>query len=116
MTHDLFSICLLGGKYLIIDLMEPMLLRTIKNIIWKHLDPKTTEAFIFGSRAVKTNSKFSDIDIGLKSSTKIPTKIKFMIEDDFENSDLPYIVETVDFSQVDEKFKQVSLKKIIPLN
>jgi predicted nucleotidyltransferase len=96
--------------------MDPQTIQIIQNILWKHLDKATTKAFVFGSRATIKHSKHSDIDIGLKSSDSLPIQAKIKIQEEFENSNLPYIVEIVDFSQVDQKFKQVALKNIIPLN
>jgi len=38
------------------------------------------------------------------------------IESAFEESDIPYKIEVVDFSLVSERFKKIALQKIISLN
>jgi predicted nucleotidyltransferase len=87
----------------------------IKKIVYSFLDPKECRVFIFGSRATGKTRKFSDIDIGIKSSKPIPWWKLSAIEEAFEESDLPYTVDVVDFNLVSEKFKQVAESKIIYL-
>lgn len=88
----------------------------IIDIISRYLDISKTKVFIFGSRATDTNRPFSDIDVGLIPQNPIENEKYFSIIDDLDNSDIPYRVELVDFTKVDEKFKQVALKKVIHLN
>ena len=88
----------------------------IKNILFKFLDPQRDKAFIFGSRAVGKARKFSDIDIGIKSEKEINSLLLSDIEEAFEESNIPYTVDVVDFSQVSDKFKELAEQKIINLN
>jgi predicted nucleotidyltransferase len=74
---------------------------------------KDCRVFIFGSWAEGTALKFSDIDIGVEGKGPFST---LELEEAFENSDLPYLVEIVNFNHVSEKFKKVAKQKIIPLN
>jgi len=87
----------------------------IKKIIYSFLDPKECQVFVFGSRTTGRARKFSDIDIGLKSAKAIPWWKLSAIEEAFEESDLPYTVDVVDFNLVSEKFKQVAGKNLIYL-
>lgn len=87
----------------------------IKKIVYSFLNPKDCRVFIFGSRATKKAKKFSDIDIGIKSSKAIPWWKLSLIEEAFEESDLPYTVDVVDFSLVPDKFKKVAEKNLIYL-
>jgi predicted nucleotidyltransferase len=89
-------------------------LKIIKEIIFSRLDPNRYSVFIFGSRSIGINEKFSDIDIGIEGPT-LPIETKIDIEDAFEISDLPYRVDVVDFSMVSSKFKQVAKQNIIAL-
>ncbi len=84
----------------------------IKNIILQFLDVKEYQFFIFGSRATGKAKKYSDYDIGVLGSYPLPAKIKILIEEALEESDLPYKVEIVDFSLVPANFKKVALSKI----
>jgi len=87
----------------------------IKKIIYSFLDPKEYRVFVFGSRTTERARKFSDIDIGIKSSKPIPWWKLSAIEEAFEESDLPYTVDVVDFNLVSEKFRQVAESKIVYL-
>ena len=91
-------------------------LTTIKKILWQHLDKSRDKAFIFGSWAIGDNRKFSDIDIGIKSKRKISNLTIFELKDAFEESNLPYAVDVVDFSGTTEQFKTVAKQAVIPLN
>jgi len=87
-------------------------IKMIKRIITSYLDPKTQKAFIFGSWAQGKARKFSDIDIGIEGKEPFPL---FELEEAFENSNLPYLVDIVNFNHVSEEFRKVAKQKIIPL-
>lgn len=83
----------------------------LKKILREYL-PQGSKIFLFGSRAMGNNSKSADIDIGVMSNRldrKLIIKIKEIIDDSF----VPFKVDIIDFSRVDEKFKKVALRKII---
>lgn len=96
--------------------MSDFNLDEFKNMVFEHLDSKKVKVFIFGSRATGTNRMYSDIDLGLQSESEIPFMKKINLEDEFENSNLPYKVDVVDFSKVAEGFKKVAMQKVIYLN
>jgi len=89
--------------------------RFIAQTVFQHLDPKTTSAFVFGSRVANQAQKFSDIDVGLESSRFLSPVSLELIQEKLENSDLPYRVDLVDFASVNDKFKQVAKQHIIDL-
>jgi predicted nucleotidyltransferase len=95
--------------------MDKNLLEIIKNIVWEHLDPKIHKVFIFGSRATQTNKTFSDIDIGI-TGPLVAKNILSNLNLAFEESNLPYNVDIVDFNLVHDRFKKIAQEKIIPLN
>lgn len=97
-------------------MLSKSVVETIKTILWQHLDKTRDKAFIFGSWAIGDNRKFSDIDIGIESKRKLPPGIISRLQEAFEVSDLPYMVDVVNFNQVDQQFKNLALKKIIKLN
>lgn len=82
----------------------------IKDILEKFLDPEDYEFFIFGSRADGHTDSFSDYDIGISGRKVIPFKKISLIKEAFEESDLPFKVDIVDFSQVSQKFRDHALK------
>ncbi|PIP63804.1 hypothetical protein COW97_00565 [Candidatus Roizmanbacteria bacterium CG22_combo_CG10-13_8_21_14_all_34_12] len=97
-------------------MLDTVMVLQIKNILFKFLDPQKNKVFIFGSRAIGKARKFSDIDIGIKSEKEINTLLLSDIKEAFEESNIPYTVDVVDFSQVSDKFNEVAKQKIIYLN
>lgn len=89
---------------------------TIKKILWQHLDKTQDKAFIFGSWAIGDNRKWSDIDIGVESQKKLPLEIIGRLNEAFEESNLPYAVDVVDFADTTKQFKEVAKQAMIPLN
>lgn len=88
----------------------------IKKIIFRYLDPKKNNVFIFGSRADNTARRFSDIDIGIEGKDRTSSTILSMIKADFDDSDIPYTVDVVDFLTTSINFKNIAKKNIISLN
>lgn len=95
--------------------MDDQTYKTIKDIINEHLDPKEHKAFIFGSRATGDFRKYSDFDIGV-TGDRLKATVYFDLESAFEESDLPYTVDVVDFNDLSEEFINVAMKQVIPLN
>lgn len=86
----------------------------IKNTARKYLG-RDYKLFIFGSRVSGKSRKFSDIDLGILGKTRVPGHSIVKIQEELENSCLPYKVDVVDFTKVSEDFKSVALKQIISL-
>lgn len=84
----------------------------IKKIIFRFLDPKQHQLFIFGSRANGKAKKFSDYDIGILAKKPVPDHTIIEIEEALEESDLPCRVDLVDFSLVSDNFKKTALSKV----
>lgn len=96
--------------------MDKSLKQKLGQIISKSLDLDYYRVFIFGSRASGNQAQFSDIDVGIEGKAAVPAATLSQLEEDFEESDLPFQVEVIDFSKVSEKFKRIAKKKIISLN
>jgi predicted nucleotidyltransferase len=83
----------------------------IKKILDEYLDKQKYAYFLFGSQVSWKARKNSDYDVWIYAKDKIPfkdyLKIKRLIE---ENVDYP--VDVVDFTRVDEDFKNLALKQI----
>ena len=86
----------------------------LKKILKENL-PVDSKIFLFGSRAVSEQSKSSDIDIGVMSG-KLDRKMIIKIKEIIDESFVPFKVDIIDFSKVDENFKKKALRKIIPWN
>ena len=91
-------------------------LNQIRSIVAEFIDMNKFKVFIFGSRALGSARKFSDIDIGIEGKTKVPGFLISEMEEKFEQSDTPYTFDIVDFSTVSSKFKTIASGQRIPLN
>jgi uncharacterized protein len=88
----------------------------IKDIVFTYIDPAEYRVSIFGSRATDLARKYSDIDIGIEGSIPVSGRVMSDIKSAFEDSNISYRVDVVDFNQVTPKFRQIALKKVISLN
>lgn len=90
--------------------------RQIAKIVFDHLNPEENEVVIFGSRALDKNRPYSDVDICLKAKKPVPALVLSQLGEELENSDIPYMVDLVDYHSMSEQFRQVAMKKVISLN
>ena len=97
-------------------MIDDQLLSAIHQILSNYKELQNARLFIFGSRATGKNRKFSDIDLGIQADKPLSLSTLVRIEEQFEESNIPYTVDVIDFSLVNGKFKDVAFKKIIPLN
>lgn len=80
-------------------------LKIIQNILNKY----PYIFYIFGSRATGLNLKpLSDLDLCYKQ--EIPQQILLRIEESFEESDLPYKVDLVNWNECNNEFKEIIKK------
>ncbi|MDP2950950.1 MAG: nucleotidyltransferase domain-containing protein [bacterium] len=86
-------------------------------IIGKHLDLKEYKVFFFGSRVLGKGDDRSDIDIGIEGKGLVPAKAMRAIQEAlFNEIKTLYKIDFVDFTDTNEKFKQVAKEKIEYLN
>lgn len=90
------------------------ILDKITNVLKKYLDTNKYDFFLYGSRAKGDFFFRSDYDIWILWKEKISNKIKFEIEDEFEN--IPALIDFTDFANVSPEFKENAMKNIIWLN
>lgn len=91
-------------------------LELTKSIILKYIDSSQYQVFLFGSRACGKSKYASDIDVGVLGNHPLSNIIKSEIEHEIEESMVPFKVEIVDFSEVDENFKEKALQTILKWN
>lgn len=89
--------------------LEERHLKIVREILSKY--PYTFYAF--GSRARGNPKQFSDLDLCFMQS--IPLQTQIAIETDFEESDLPYKVDLVDWATMSEDFKKIIEKDLVLL-
>ncbi len=81
--------------------LEARHLKIVTNILAKY----PYAFYVFGSRANGNPKQFSDLDLCFFDD--ISDNEYMHIEEDFENSDLPYKVDLVDWNKCDEVFKKI---------
>lgn len=77
----------------------------IKFILNKHV--ADCEVWAFGSRVNGTPKLYSDLDLVIIGSKKIEKKILYAIENDFEESILPFRVDVLDWFRISENFQKI---------
>ena len=96
-------------------MVDPNTSLLIKTVVRKHLPDPKYRLFIFGSRSQKKHRPFSDIDVGISGPIPVPSQVLANIQEELENSDLPYIAQLVDFSQTSGSFNNKALQNTISL-
>jgi len=62
---------------------------------------------VFGSRLTEQPKNYSDLDLAIVGKKEIPPDIMAKIKCDFEESDLPFRVDILDWYKISEEFKKV---------
>ena len=93
--------------------LETKYLNLAREIILKSVPKDKYAVFLFGSRANGKSKKTSDIDIGIYWETPFPRIKKIIMEEELEESNIPYYVDIIDFNDVSEEFKKVALQWIV---
>ena len=65
------------------------------------------EVLVFGSRLKGTNKPFSDLDLAFICNDKLDLKKFSILKLKFEESDLPYRVDIIDYNRVSKEFKKL---------
>ena len=90
---------------------EKKYINIVKDIVLSYINRSEHFVFLFGSRVNRNNKRTSDVDIGIMGKKPIG-KIYNKIINDIEESIVPYKVDVIDFSMVDEKFKKKAMANI----
>lgn len=90
--------------------MEPKHLRIVQLILSQY----PYDFYVFGSRACKEPKPLSDLDLCYLGT--MPTRDLLRLKEQFLDSDLPYKVNLVDWSQCDPYFQDFILKNIAKIS
>ncbi|MDR3292000.1 MAG: nucleotidyltransferase domain-containing protein [Methanobrevibacter sp.] len=77
----------------------------VLNIIKKHT--KKCEVLVFGSRLKEDNRKFSDLDLAFICKGGLGLKKRIKLDIEFEESDLPYKVDVIDYNTTSKEFQKI---------
>lgn len=80
-------------------------LAEVRRLVFRGLQGRKVEVFLFGSRVTGTACRSSDIDVGVLPSAPLPEGLLAEIREDLEESRVPYRVELVDLSATDRTFR-----------
>jgi len=80
-------------------------LETIKRILAEHVGDCEVRAF--GSRVIGTAKEHSDLDLVVVAGSKIKPRTKMLLREAFEESDLPFRVDVIDYNTVSDEFRAI---------
>ena len=81
-------------------------LAQIRDIIVQNLELYAVKVYLFGSRVNESVRTGSDCDVGIDPLQDLPVGLLSKLREDLEESNIPYVVELIDLSQVEEEFAQ----------
>ncbi len=84
-------------------------LETIERILAEYVGDCEVRAF--GSRGNGTAKEYSDLDLAIIGKNKINRRVKMLLREAFEESDLPFRVDIVDYNAVSEAFRAIIEEK-----
>lgn len=85
--------------------INPIHLETIKRILDEHVPDCEVRAF--GSRAKWNAEDYSDLDLAVVGNQPLDWRILSQLEMDFEESDLPFRVDILDWHDISDKFREL---------
>jgi uncharacterized protein len=80
-------------------------LEMIRGILRKHVPGHEVRAF--GSRVNGGARTYSDLDLVIIGKTRLPRKILYLLKEEFEESDLPFRVEIIDWRAISSDFRKI---------
>ncbi|WP_448187693.1 nucleotidyltransferase family protein [Azospirillum sp. sgz301742] len=80
-------------------------LEKIRRIVFDRLAGHPARVYLFGSCARGDAQRWSDIDIAIEPLEPLPPGVRSDIEEDLEESTVPYFVDVVDLSTARPEFR-----------
>ena len=80
-------------------------LKTINRILAEYVGDCEVRAF--GSRVNGPAKKYSDLDVAVVAPNKIKRRTKMLLREAFEESDLPFRVDIIDYHAVSDEFREI---------
>jgi type I restriction enzyme S subunit len=95
--------------------LSPEHRRIVLDVLVEHLPPDG-KVWVFGSRAVGRARRYSDLDLAIDAGRGLTRDEAAMLHEAFEESDLPYRVDIVDWHAADGRFRRIIAAERLPLN
>ena len=80
-------------------------LETIKRILAEYVGDCEVRAF--GSRVIGAAQEYSDLDLAVVGGSKMKRRTKMLLREAFEESDLPFRVDVIDYHAVSDAFRAI---------
>ena len=77
--------------------------------------PPGGKVWVFGSRATGRARRYSDLDLLIDAGRPLSLAEAALLREGFEESDLPYRVDIVDWYATDERFRRLIAAQRVPL-
>ena len=90
-------------------------LNEISEVLKTCFEDKSTRVFLFGSRAAGTARYNSDWDIGVLTEHPVPGHVMTKVRDSLDSIRTLDSFDLVDFNKVSASFRNVAMRKMIPL-
>ncbi len=78
----------------------------VRAILARHV-PQGVSVAVFGSRATGKSRRYSDLDLALQGDGPLPTSLLADLAEAFDESDLPWKVDLVDWAAATEGFRKI---------
>lgn len=85
----------------------------LKKMVLDYTSDMPVNIYLIGSHATGTARKTSDVDIAILPRGTLSDRFFFQLKDLLEESTIPYSVDIIDLSQLNEEKKNRFLKKAI---
>jgi len=85
--------------------ISPDQLNAIKHILAEYAGG--CEVRMFGSRVNGTAGKHSDVDLAIICKDKLQRRTKTLLKEAFEESDLPFRVDIIEYNAVSDSFREI---------
>ena len=85
----------------------------VRQILQQHVP--NAQVWVFGSRAKWTARDTSDLDLCINANTALSFEQMGALREAFENSNLPYKVDVVDWATTSEAFRAIIDQSKVPL-
>lgn len=85
--------------------VSPKQLETIRRILAEYVGGCEVRAF--GSRVNGSAKGHSDIDVAVVAPNKIKRRTKMLLREAFEESDLPFRVDIIDYNAASDEFRAI---------
>jgi type I restriction enzyme S subunit len=92
---------------------DPADLDYVKDVL-RRLVPDR-DVLVFGSRATGRARRFSDLDLAIMGDQPLPAGIEADLWEAFDESDLPFKVDVLEWATTTESFRKIVLRHAVPI-